>query len=166
MTPSFVFVNRCSPGDLLRVKINDIAQFSLLGASQAESLRALVVLQDNVPPFVINLLESGRVDGDFETFAALVYGKCEILPDHFDRCEIGVGPLFSKAGALILADDGSKFLVVETKPRHSIRYFDLTKWELRGEPQGQRAAFKSWSLWHDDLASQTPSVRLLGYTVE
>jgi hypothetical protein len=59
-----------------------------------------VVLKDNEPPFAINVLESGRIDGDFKTYAALVYGKCEILPDDTDRCEIGIGLLFTKVGSL------------------------------------------------------------------
>jgi len=84
MTPSFEFVNNCKPGDLLRVKIEDAAEFAILGANEEHGLRALLVLKDNEPPFAINLLESGRIDGDFETYAALVYGKCEILPDHSD----------------------------------------------------------------------------------
>jgi hypothetical protein len=106
------------------------------------------------------------LDGDFETYAALVYGKCEILPDHSDRCEIGTGPLFTKVGALVLAEDGSRSLVVAAKTGKSLRYFDLTSWKLRGEPGGQRAAFKTWSLWHDGLAQSAPSARLLGYSVE
>src|SRR5262245_7076763 len=82
MTLSFEFVNNCKPGDLLRVKIDEVAEFAILGANQGQGLRALVVLKDNKPPFAINLLASGRIDGDFETCAALVYGKYEIRPDH------------------------------------------------------------------------------------
>lgn len=166
MSLSFDFVNNCKPGDLLRVKIEDAAEFAILGAKEGHGLRALVVLKDNEPPFAINLLESGRIDGDFETYASLVYGKCEILPDHFDRCEIGTGPLFTKVGALVLAGDGSRCLVVAAKTGKSLRYFDLTSWKLRGEPGEQRAAFKTWSLWHDGLAQSAPSARLLGYSVE
>jgi hypothetical protein len=165
MVFSFEFVNNCKPGDLLRMKIEDTAEFAILGANQGPGLRALVVLKDNEPPFAINLLESSRIDGDFETYAALVYGKCEILPDHADRCEIGIGPLFMKVGSLVLAD-GSKSLVVAAKTGKSLRYFDLTSWKLLGEPGGQRAAFKTWSLWHDGLAQSAPSARLLGYSVE
>jgi hypothetical protein len=165
MVLSFKFVNDCKPGDLLRVKIEGAAEFAILGANEGRALQALVVLKDNEPPFVINLLESGRIDGDFETYAALVYGKCEILPDHSDRCEIGAGPLFTKVGALVLADD-SRSLVVAAKTGKSLRYFDLTSWKLRGEPGGQRAAFKAWSLWHDGLAQPVPSSRLLGYSAE
>ena len=165
MTHSFKFVNKCEPGDFLRVKIEDAAQFAIVGAKQGDSLRALVVLKDNESPFAINLLESGHIDGDFETYAALVYGKCEILPDHGDRCEIGTGPLFTKVGALVLAEDGSTSLVV-AQPRKSPRYFDLTSWKLRGEPGGQRAAFKTWSLWQDGLSPSAPSTRLLGYSVQ
>jgi hypothetical protein len=147
------------------VKIEDSAEFAILGANEGHGLRALVVLKDNKPPFAINLLESGRIYGDFETCAALACGKCEILPDHTDRCEIGVGPLFTKAGSLVLAND-SIFLVVAAKTGKSLRYFDLTSWKLRGEPGGQKAAFKTWSLWHDGLAQSAPSARLLGYSVE
>ena len=100
MALSFAFVNNCKPGDLLRVKIEDTAEFAILGANEGHGLPALVALKDNEPPFAINLLESGRIDGDFETYAALVYGKCEILPDDTDRCEIGIGPLFTKVGSL------------------------------------------------------------------
>jgi len=165
MALSFEFVNNCKPGDLLRVKIEDAAEFAILGASEGHGFRALVVLKDNEPPLAINLLESGRIDGDFETYAALVYGKCTIMPHHSDRCEIGTGPLFTKVGALVLADD-SISLVVAAKTGKSLRYFDLTSWKLRGEPGGNRAAFKTWSLWHDGFAQPDPSTRLLGYSVE
>jgi hypothetical protein len=87
MALSFEFVNNCKPGDLLRVKIEDTAEFAILGANEGRGLRALVVLKDNEPPFAFNLLESGSIDGDFETYAALVYGKFEILPEDTDRCE-------------------------------------------------------------------------------
>jgi hypothetical protein len=166
MALSFEFVNNGKPGALLRVKIEDAAEFAILGANEGHAFRALVVLKDNEPPFAINLLESGRIDGDFETYAALVYGKSEILPDHSDRCEIGTGPLFTMAGALVLAEDGSRSLVVAAKTGKSLRYFDLTSGKLRGEPGGQRAAFKTWSLWHDGLAQSAQSARLLGYSVE
>ena len=99
MALSFEFINNCKPGDLLRVKIEDTAEFAILGANEGHGFRALVVLKDNEPPFVINLLESGRIDGYFETYAALVYEKCEILPDETDRCEIGIGPLCGPCAA-------------------------------------------------------------------
>jgi len=166
MALSFEFVNNCKPGDLLRVKIEDAAEFAILGANEGHGFRALVVLKDNEAPFAINLLESGHIDGDFETYAALVYGKCEIRADHSDRCQIGVGPLFTKVGALVLTEDGSKSLVVAAKGGKTLRYFDLTSHKLRGEPGGQKAVFKRWSLWHDDPAQSAPSARLLGYSAE
>jgi hypothetical protein len=166
MAPSFEFLNKCKPGDLLRVKIEDAAEFAILGASQGAGLHVLVVLKDNEPPFAINLLESGRIDGDFDTYAALVYGKWEILPEHSDRCEIGTGLLFTKVGALVFAEEGSRFLVVAAKTGKSVRYFDLTSWKLLGEPGGQMAAFKTWSLWHNGLAQSALSARLLGYSVK
>jgi len=165
MTLSFKFLRQCNAGDLLRVRIGDVAEFAILGDPQGWGRRALVVLKDAAPPFAINLLESGDYTGDFETYAALVYGKCEILPDHLDHCEIGTGPLFDKAGALVVAQDGSRSLVV-TENASKNRYFDLTSWKLLGEPGGQRAAFKTWSLWHDGLGQSTPSARLLGYSVK
>jgi hypothetical protein len=165
MVPLFEFVKDCKPGDLLRVKIDDASEFAILGASEGRGLLALVVLKNDEPPFTINLLESGHIDGDFETYAALVYGKYEILPDHSDRCEIGTGPLFTTAGALVLTEDGPT-LVVTMKTSKDLRYFDLTTWKLRGEPGGKRAAFKAWSLWHDDLAQSASSARLLGYSVK
>jgi hypothetical protein len=166
MMLSFEFVNNCKPGDLLRVKIEDVAEFAILGANEGHALRAIVVLKDNEPPFAINLLQSGRIDGDFETYAALVYGKFEILPDHSDRCEIGTGSLFSKVGALVFAENGSRSLVVTAKTSKNLRYFNLTSWKLQGEPGGQRAAFKTWSLWHNGLAQLAPSARLLGYSAK
>jgi hypothetical protein len=109
-------------------------------------------------------LESGHIDGDFDTYAALCYGKFEILPEHTERCEIGVGPLFTKAGSLILSDD-SKSLVVQGKSGKSLRYFDLATGRLRGEPGGSRAAFKAWSLWHDGLGPAPPlPAQLIRYT--
>ncbi len=116
MALSFQFVRDCKPGDLLRVKIEDAAEFAIMGAPEGQALCALIVLKDNEPPFAINLLESGSIDGDFITYAALVYGKWEFLVNHSDRCEIGTGSLFTKVGALVLSDDGSTSLVVVQRP--------------------------------------------------
>jgi len=163
MALSFEFLKNCKPCELLRVKIEDVAEFAILGANEGHGFQALVVLKESEPPFAINLLGSGHMDGDFDTYAALRYGKCEILPEHTERCEIGVGPLFTKAGSLVLSED-SKSLVVQSKVGRSVRHFDLTTGKLRGETGGSRAAFKAWSLWHDGLASLAPSARLIRYS--
>jgi len=163
MALSFEFLKNCKPCELLRVKIEDTAEFAILGASEGHGFQALVVLKENEPPFAVNLLESGHIDGDFDTYAALRYGKFEILPEHTDRCEIGVGPLFTKTGSLVLSDD-SRCLVVGAKGGKSLRYFDLATGRLMGEPDGSRAAFKAWSLWHDGPAAPPPSARLIRYS--
>jgi hypothetical protein len=165
MAISFRFLRDCKPGALLRVKIEDAAEFAIMGAQEGYALCALVVLKDNEPPFAVNLLESGSITGDFETYAALVYGKWQILPGHSDHCEIGTGPLLTKVGALVVTEDGSNSLVVTTKNGKHLRYFDLTSWKLRGEPGGQRAAFKTWALWHGSLG-ESSSERLLGYSAD
>ena len=161
---SFQFVNNCKPGDLLRVKIEDAAEFAILGARESSSFQTLVVLKDNEPPFAINLLESGNIEDDFERYAALVYGKWEFLANHSDQCEIGTGPLFTKVGALVLSDDGSTSLVVRAKTGGSPRHFDLKSWKLHGQRGG--AAFKTWSLWHTSWTQPPSFERLLGYSVE
>jgi hypothetical protein len=165
MALSFEFLKDCKPCELLRVKVEDTGEFAILGAKEGHGLQVLVVLKENEPPFAINLLESGHIDGDFDTYAALRYGKCEIIPEHTERCEIGVGPLFTKTGSLVLSDD-TKSLVVQAKGGKSVRYFDLATGQLRGEPGGSRAAFKAWSLWHDGLAQSAPSARLIRYSGE
>jgi hypothetical protein len=159
----FEFLKNCKPCELLRVKIEDSAEFAILGANEGRGLQALVVIKQNEPPFAINLLESGHMDGDFDTYAALLYGKFEILPEHTERCEIGDGPLFKKVGSLVLAE-GSKFLVVQGKGGKNLRYFNLATGRLSGEPGGSRAAFKDWSLWHDGLTASPPCARLIRYS--
>jgi hypothetical protein len=168
MKLSFKFLKECTPGDLLRVKINDTAEFALVGA-EVNGPCSLVVLKDSEPRFAINWMESGYVDGDFETYAALVYGKYEIRPDHSDRCEIGEGPLFTKSGALVYTQtlggqsEHSESLVVRAQTGKSFRYFDLKDGKLGGERGGHKAAFKTWSLWH--VADAAMPTRLLGYSV-
>ncbi len=159
----FEFLKNCKPCELLRVKIEDSAEFAILGMSDGQGFQAALVLKENEPAFAINVLESGYMDGDFDRYAALRYGKFEILPEHTERCEIGVGPLFTKAGSLVLSD-GSKSLVVQGKGGKSLRYFDLATGRLRGEPGGSRAAFKAWSLGHDGLAASPPSAWLIRYS--
>src|SRR5713226_9826094 len=56
------------------------------------------------------------------------------LLEHTERSEIGVGPLFTKVGSLVLLDD-SMSLVVQGKGK-SLRYFDLATAMLGGEPGG------------------------------
>jgi hypothetical protein len=163
MALSFGFLKNCKPCELLRVKIEDTAEFAILGANEGHGVQALIVLKNDEPPLMINLLESGHMDGSFDTYAALRYGTCEILADHTDRCEIGVGPLFTKAGSLVLSD-GSKSLIVQVKDGKSVRYFDLATGKVRGELGGARAAFKSWSLWHDGLVPAATSARIIHYS--
>jgi hypothetical protein len=165
MVLSFEFLRNCKPCELLRVKIEDAAEFAILGAIEGRNLQVLVVLKEREPPFAISVMEAGYIDGDFDTYAALRYGKYDIVPEHMDRCEIGVGPLFTKPGSLVLSD-GSKSLVIWTRRGTTIRYFDLASGTLHGEPSGSRAAFKSWSLWHDGLAPSPASMRLIRYTGE
>ena len=161
MALSFVFLKDCKPCELLRVKINDVAEFAILGAREGHAAQWLVVLKRNEPPFAINLVgESGRIDGDFDTYAALRYGKFEIFPEHTDRSEIGEGELFKKSGSLILSDD-TKFLVVKGVSGGTVRYFDLAEGKLRGEPSGSRAAFKAWSLWYEGDRPAPTSTRLI-----
>jgi len=60
MNPSFEFLKNCKPGELLRVKIEDVAEFAILGASEGHGLQPLVVLKNDEPPYAINLLEKGH----------------------------------------------------------------------------------------------------------
>jgi hypothetical protein len=150
---SFEFVKNCKAGDLVRVKVGDAAEFAIVGANEERARYLIVLKQNGEPPTAIQFNGATPQRLNFETNAALVYGKFEIRPDHSDRCEITEGRLFAAAGAFICSqskNDGTNTekLVVRTEAGPEPQHFDLNNWSLHNGTGGHKAAFKTWSLWH------------------
>jgi hypothetical protein len=155
MSPSLTFIRDCQVGDLLRVKLNDTVEYAILGLAAHRNLQPLIALTIDSPPFSINLLEQGRIDGDFDTYAALRYGKWDITPHHQMPCQIGSGSLFNRPGVYVLVGT-EPMLTVNVGP--TVQYFGLTDFKLYGARGGQKAAFEMWSMWHDALEPHQHSI--------
>jgi hypothetical protein len=155
MPPILTFIKDCKAGDLLRVKINDAVEYAILGLGTQRNFQPLIVLPMYSPPSTINLLEQGHIDGDFDAYAALQYGKWEITPDHRAPCQIGYGSLFNKPGVYVLVGFEPMLTVMSDQ---GVRYFGLTDFKLHGTPGEQKAAFETWSIWHDSLVSHEHNI--------
>jgi hypothetical protein len=93
MALSFEFVSNCKPGDLLRVKIEDTAEFAILGASEGHGFRALVVFKERgaAPTKRVGRLKfqteslpgfAGHTFGGIDGGAAMKYGIYQRQSDH------------------------------------------------------------------------------------
>src|SRR5690349_6472441 len=97
----FRFLKDCEPTKLVRVKINDGSEFAIVGAREGQ-FQPLAVLPRHKPPYLINLINNGRIDGDFETYQVLVYlEEYEVYVYHTERCEVAEGSLFQTPGTCV-----------------------------------------------------------------
>jgi hypothetical protein len=154
-------VQDCKAGDLLRVKVKpNRTDWAIV----AENKR-LVLLTGESGPRSISMVRNGRILEGLAAHNPLNYGKSyTILPSHDGPCDLGEGPLFTTAGALVLSD-ADLLLHAPSEAQEGAGYLNLTTFELQGEPGGARAAFGEWTLWHDALAAhQQPSTRLFAYS--
>jgi hypothetical protein len=157
MPHSFAFLKDCSPLDLVRVKLNDTSEMGIVGKQESRQFQALVVLPEKMPPFIVNLLQNGHIDGDFDTYKVLNYGgEYHVRPVHEEACQVAEGPLFKKAGSLVLSEDGMFVLALESPT--SVRYFDVKTGTVHGERGGGRAAFKFWGIWLKDASYGNSSI--------
>jgi hypothetical protein len=95
MLPTLKFLLSCKLGSLLRVRINDNAEFAILGAPtpHSQGIQYLVILRQDDSPLAINIFgATGLIEDQFETYPVLVFGEFEIAPELAGRCEIGDGP--------------------------------------------------------------------------
>lgn len=138
MVAEFRFLTDCKPLELIRVKLNNESAFALAGGMEPNSRRGFIILSGVKPPHYIHFMHQGSIDGDFENYKMLSYGKdnYEIRPDHSEECVIAVGPLFRKIGAFVLTDK-DRFLVVRDHPQQE-RYFSLQIGLMQGEPGSVR----------------------------
>jgi len=151
MPHRFAFLKDCSPLDLVRVKLDDVSEMAIVGKQEGRQWQPLVVLPQETPPFIINLLQGGFIDGDFDTYHVLNYGsEYEVRAIHDEACQVADGPLFKKAGSFVLAEAG-EFIVVQGSPTE-LRYFDIKTGTVHGERGGGRAAFAYWGVWLKDAA--------------
>jgi hypothetical protein len=94
------------------------------------------------------------------------YGRSySILPRHDGPCDVGQGPLFKAAGALVLSGS-DLFLHAPSEAPEGASYLDLATFKLHNEPGGNRAAFGQWTLWYDALGQPQPSVSLLAFSAK
>jgi hypothetical protein len=118
----------------------------------------IAVLSGDHAPFCISAMLNGATIDNFDTYPVLNYGtNYKVSPDHKDQCEIGYGALLKKKGSFVLAGD-DQYLVVGKHQQQGVRYFHLASGDLKGEPGGQLATFKSWSL---NVPGLDPSVPIL-----
>jgi hypothetical protein len=65
---------QCRERQLIRVKINDDARWAILGEVTNNVYAPLIILSGRNAPFCINVLEQGRLTGDFADYPVADFG--------------------------------------------------------------------------------------------
>jgi hypothetical protein len=157
----FVRVQECKVGDLLRVTVKlNTTDWAIV----AESKRLVLLTGERGPRSISMVRNGGQLLEGLVAHHPLNYGRSyTILPTHDGPCDLGQGPLFKTAGALVLKDT-DLLLHAPSEAPEGAGYLDLTTFKLQGEPGGARAAFGEWTLWYDALPAHQPSTRLFTYS--
>ena len=157
----FMYLKECATGDLIRFRTDDGKTLWAIAGKKDRAFFPIAVLTGDGAPFVVSAVINGHTIDVFDTFPVLNYGKdFELSPDHLVECEIGDGPLLKTKGSFVMADD-DRYLVVGQHRQAGIRYFHLASGDVRGEPGGMLASFKTWMLRISGLAPNPSSLKLV-----
>lgn len=158
-----LYLNNCSTGDLIRFRTENGSAWAIVGKMD-RAFFPIAVLSGDHSPFCVSAMLNGTTIDNFDTYPVLNYGSnYKISPNHMDQCEIGDGPLLKKKGSFVLAGD-DQYLVVGKYPQQGVRYFHLATGDLKGEPGGQLATFKSWALNVSGLDPSVPFLQIIEHS--
>ena len=146
------YLDKCQTGDLIRFRDEtDTTRWAIVG-KRSNDFHPIAVLSGEGAPFIVSAMINGHTIDVFDTYPVLNYGKeFELHPTHAGEAQIGDAPLLRTKGSLVFADQ-EKYLVSGVHLQSGVRYFDLKSGDVRGQPGGMIASFKTWSLVHPILA--------------
>ena len=163
------FLEHCEPGELVRARFGPNVEWGIVAHRQQEK-RVVVISGENAPWYldeqgaVLPCLSYGKeydllpeYGGPCEVFdvsslavepGTLLYARPQGPGETTDRYLIArmmlvhVRPIGGNTGAYLLTTETKRF--VTAGPLSSL---NLDKFTLGGEPGGNRAGFKRWSIW-------------------
>jgi hypothetical protein len=141
-------LEECSPPSLVRMNIDGVARFAILGKHSNAFIPALAVIESQCELF--NLSGEFGFSHQYDGVAALDFGSDFILkPSYAAACEIDKGELFQTPGAVVRTKD-SDYLVAAAPWRRGPAYCDIKTGDCKGEQGGARVAFAAWALFTPD----------------
>ena len=146
--PIVTFLERCMAPRLIRMSIEGVARFVLLGRQANAFIPAYVLFEDRCELF--NLSGEVGLLSQYDGAAVLDFGSdFTIRPSYSAFCEIDKGDLFRTAGAIVRTEDAD-FLVATANWRRDPVYCNIKTGDHKGEPGGARVAFAYWTMFTAD----------------
>jgi hypothetical protein len=141
------FLEHCESGELVRAFFLQNGQWGIVGYQEANHRRkVVVVISGKNAPFLIEDTEN--------VSACLSYGKdYALLPEFGGACEVlSAKGVLNDAATLIYAcpvgrDGTTERYLMATTGKGTRVAFSLDQFKVFGEPGGNRAIFKQWSIW-------------------
>jgi hypothetical protein len=163
------FLEHCAFGELVRARFATTSEWGIV-ASLAHGFapkRCVVVISGNDAPRCLSPEDTGRVS------ACLSYGNAYgLLPEYGGPCDIiSAGGLeFTDFGTLIYASPvpkgSTERYLLARSPGHISTHFILNLDDFKltgGQPGGNRAGFKQWSIWMKLPPDPDRPVKLFGH---
>jgi hypothetical protein len=159
--PKFEFLGDCKPGQLVRLKEGDETRWAI--TCEIEGRFAVPVLIMSLTEVrTMNIMEGGRVTGDFDRIPVLVYGSdFGIEPDHTGQIVLVAGEI-SKIPGRILQTKEELYLVAASEAGR-VDYVTLPGAKVCSEPGGYRALYSRWRLTHKHITRDGAPQTLLEF---
>jgi hypothetical protein len=170
--PSFKLFDECSPGDLIRMRLNvseDRTEWALKGRFDGSPPLVPVFVLPRVstePPYFLDIAGNVALR---EQLPLLSYGRhYDFAPDHLGPCDLISGPISEAIGSFILSDS-ERFICGWLRSKSVKIYYNIDTGLVQDSLPGQarRAAFKQWMLWLDipdeERRDEERRIRIIDY---
>jgi hypothetical protein len=147
--PKFEYLGNCKPGQLVRLKEGDETQWGITCGNEGRFV-APVLIMTPTEVKTVNIMEGGRVTGDFDRIPVLVYGTdYNIEPDHTGQVVLVAGEVLKIPGRILQANDD--LYLVASSEAGRVDYVSLPNAKVCSEPGGYRALYSRWRLTHKSV---------------
>jgi hypothetical protein len=155
--PKFEYLGNCKPGELVRLKVGDESRWGIM-CSRAGHHVAPVLILSATEVKTVNIMEEGRITGDFDRIPVLVYGKDYMIePDHSGPITLVAGEMAKIPGRILQAkryesEAKDEFYLVATAEGRGTDYVSLMgDAKACTEPGGCKALYSRWRLTHKQI---------------
>jgi hypothetical protein len=146
--PKFEFLGNCKSGQLVRLKEGDETRWAITCEVDGRYV-APVLIMGLREVKTVNIMEEGRITGDFDRIPVLVYGAdFSIEPDHTGQIVLA-GEISKMPGRILQAKE--ELYVVAASEAGRVDYVALPGAKVCSEPGGYRALYSRWRLTHKHI---------------
>src|SRR6266436_6800935 len=147
--PKFEYLGNCKPGELVRLKLGDEFPWGIM-CRRAGHYVAPVLILGPTEVKTVNIMEGGRITGDFDRIPVLVYGTdYTIEPDHTGQIVLVAGEISKIPGRILQSKD--ELYLVASAESGRVDYVSLATAKVCSEPGGNRALYSRWRLTHKHI---------------